>query len=285
MTNIRDHQSSKATKLLFIGDSGMGKTGALCSLCSEYKVRVIDVDNGLDIMKDYLTNKDSPYVKAKPNIADNLEFVTLTDPMKSLNGKLIPSRVTVWQKTMNLLSHWKGEDTIDLGPITTWGPDTVLVIDSLTMLSTAALNFHLQMNGALAATRTQNEGRRDIGVAQSLLKNFLELIYDSSIKCNVILTSHITNVTDNGGAPIPGENMQSTGYPSAIGRALSPLIPRYFNSVLLAKTTGMGSATKHKIYTKNLGNVATKTTAPLRVASEYPLESGLLDYFKAVQHT
>ena len=116
------------------------------------------------------------------------------------------------------------------------------------------------------------------------------MLYDSSIKCNVIVTSHITMVTDAGGSPKVEEGtfaQTPTGYPSALGRALSPHIPRYFNSMLIARTVGAGPSAKHKIFTsaQNLGSqiIAGKTSAPLKAKPEYGLEWGLSEYLRDIR--
>ena len=55
MPALSDHQSSQTTKMLFIGDSGSGKTGALASLAAAgYNLRILDVDNGVDILANLL---------------------------------------------------------------------------------------------------------------------------------------------------------------------------------------------------------------------------------------
>jgi hypothetical protein len=284
MALITNHHSRSVTKCLLIGHSGSGKTGALASLASAgYRLRVIDLDNGLDILRGFLTDPSSSYVKKDPNIAKHVSYVTLTEPMKNINGQLVPSKATVWKRMTDMLSHWKDGDE-DLGPVTSWGPDDILAIDSFSMASSAALNWHLALNGALGRNRTQNEARRDIGEAQRLLRSLLEMLYDESVRCNVVVTGHITLVTENGLAPQSDEAVGPVvGFPAAIGRALSPHIPRYFNSVLLAQTSGAGSGARHRIYTRTQGVVNAKTSAPLRVAPDYPLESGLADYFKAVR--
>lgn len=289
MPPIKDHQSTETTKVLYIGDSGSGKTGSLASLAAAgYNLRIIDMDNGLDILKNYLTDPNSPYVKKNPECATNCHFVTITDAMKNLNGKVIPINPTAWLRAIDKLVHWKDGD-IDLGPIASWGPKEVLVIDSLSMLSTAALNYHLSINGLLGKPRTSNEGRRDIGSTQNLLRTFLEMIFDTSIKCNIILTSHITFVTEIGGAPnsTDGTFTPGTGYPSAIGRSLSPQIPRYFNTVLIAKTSGVGSGVRHTIHAQAqaVGGqvINAKSSAPLKTKPEYGIDWGLAEYFKDVR--
>lgn len=291
MPTIDQHQSAETTKLLFLGDSGTGKTGALASLAAEgYNLRIIDVDNGIDILKGYLTDSRSEYVKKNPKCRENLRFETLTERMKLVNGQMYPTTARVWPSMVELLSNWiDSADGTVLGPITTWTPKDVLVIDSLSMLSSAAMNFHLGINGQLGKDRTQNEWRRDIGQAQEKLRTLLATLYDKNVKCNVIVTAHIkfTDAVGHSVAEAKESGGQVKGYPSSIGAALAPQIPRYFNSMLVANVVGSGSATKHRIYTRsqviNSYTVAAKTSAPLSVKDEYPLEWGLAEYFKAVR--
>lgn len=283
MPNILQHQSAHTTKLLLVGDSGVGKTGALMSLAAAgYKLRIIDFDNGVDILRGYCTDEKSPYLKLNPKVAENIVFETLADPMKNLNGKLVPAKAQAWARMTGLLQHWKGEG-YDLGPVASWDTDCVLVIDSLSMACDAAMNYHLAINGALGATRTQNEGRRDIGQVQNMIRELLKLLYEQSIRCNVIVMAHITMVDEMGGRPEGEASGPIRGYPSAVGRALSPHIPRWFNTVLYANVVGTGPGARHRIYTRSQGYVNVKTSAPLKVAPEYPLETGLADYFKAVR--
>lgn len=288
MPGIADHQSSGTTKLLLIGHSGAGKTGALASLAARgYILRILDLDNGLDILRDYMTNPASPYVKANPKVAENVSFKTITDKMKVSQGKLIPATATSWRRTVDSLVGWKDGDK-DFGSITTWDNNTVLVIDSFSALATAALNFHLSLQGALGAERTGFEYQRDIGAAQKLLRSFLDTIYDENVKCNVVVTAHITFANDLGMGPRGKDNEVNVtqGFPSAIGRALSPHIPRWFNNMLIVKASGPGNAT-HAIYTRGQTMdgqvVSSKSAAPLRVKDSYPIDWGLADYFAAIR--
>lgn len=293
MPNIAQHHSSEVTKLLLIGDSGSGKTGALASLASEgYNLRILDTDNGLDILKNYLTDPTSPYVKKDPSVADRVSFITLTEEMKNVGGELVPARATVWQATSKLLNDWQ-DGEVGLGKITTWTGKDILVIDSLSSLSKAALNFILAINGKLLTpgSVTQNEGRRNIGAAQEKVRSLLEMLYDKSVKCNVIITAHVTFINDAGVKPGVNEKGEligtPQGYPSSIGRALSPHIPRWFNNMLILKASGSGAGTRHKLYTRSqpLGDqiINAKSSAPLKVAPEYGIEWGLAEYFKAVR--
>lgn len=291
MPPITEHQSSRTTKLLLLGHSGAGKTGALASLAQAgYNLRILDLDNGLDILKDYLSSPKSQYMRNGADYSKSVTFQTLTDEMKQSGGTVYPVRATVWQRVMTQLDGWT-DGTEKLGKLATWTEKDILVVDSLSTLAQAALNFDHQMNGFLGKSPTQNEARRSVWRAQDLLRGFLNLIYDENIKANVILTAHITFASDMGS---PQKDAQGNtdwtsvqGFPNAVGKALSPHIPRWFNSVLVARTVGAGQHAKHRIYTSSQmidGVVITgKTSAPSKVLAEYPLESGLADYFKALR--
>lgn len=295
MADITQHQSNMSTKTLIIGDSGCAKTGSLAALAEVgYQLRIVDLDNGLDVLKSYLTSPKSPYVQRCPGIAKNVKFITLTDKMKNVNGMMHPVSATVWPRAMSMMTHWK-DGAEDLGKIADWGPQDILVLDSLSFLSTAAMNFHLSLQGALGKPRSGYEFQRDIGSAQNLIRQFLDLVFDSNLRCNIIVSSHLTLVTESGGSPNarPAEGQAqaprepSSGYPSAVGRALSPHIPRWFNNMLIYKTTGAGTAVQRKIYTtpQVVGGsvVLAKSSAPMNVQDSYPVSTGLADYFKAVR--
>lgn len=271
MPKLRDHTSAATTKMLYVGDTGSGKTGSLASLAAAgYNLRILDLDNGIDVLVNYLRDPKSPY---GPEALDRVIYETLTDPMKNVNGKLMPSKATVWQKSMKLLDNWTVANgaSEDLGPISSWTPQDVLVIDSLTFLSTAALNFILSMNTRIG----QKPHQSDWYDGQLLVEGLLQMLYDVNVKCNVIVCSHITYIGEEGGP--------QHGYPSSLGKSLSPKIGRYFNSMLMARSQGQGAATKRKLFTSTTGMVELKNTAPLKVKADYPLETGLADYFRDIR--
>jgi len=145
MTLLSEHQSRKSTKLLLMGHSGSGKTGALASLVKAgYKLRVLDLDNGLDTLASFV-RRDCP------DKLPNVEFRTIRDKFKKTpvsganpvdnQGNYKWAFVTVQE----MISNWK-YDTVDLGSPATWGSDTILVIDSSSLLGSAAFNWAWFMN-------------------------------------------------------------------------------------------------------------------------------------------
>jgi AAA domain-containing protein len=270
VTKLANHQSSVTTKLLLIGDSGSGKTGALASLAAAgYNLRIADLDNGLDTLANVLSDAKGGYAAGA---IDRVSFCTLTDPLKQSGNKLIPAKATAWTRLAKLLAGEEKWGDEDLGPIVKWTSQDVLVIDSLTTVSKAALNFVLQMNVRLG----QRPWQSDYGDAQAMVDSLLQMLYDESVKCNVVIIAHIAYIEDTKGG-------STHGYPKTIGKALSPTVGTYFNSILQAKTEGFGSQQKRIIATKTSTLIELKNSAPTRAKDKYDLTTGLAEYFKDVR--
>lgn len=273
MPDLIDHQSTSTTKMLFVGPSGSGKTGgSICSLASAgFNIRVLDMDNGLDIVRNILTSPDGKALYG-PDAIKRIKFETITDPMTNRGGVLVPRTAKAWQKAVKLMINWNKENgaSEDLGPLSEWTPDEVLVIDSLTMLANAALNFILSMNNRLGQQPYQN----DWYAGQQLLEALFQTLFDEGIKCNVIINCHVVYI---------GEEGKEVGYPATLGKALSPRMGTYFNTIVLAKTTGQGANERHKIITRSTGGIELKNSAPLTIKQEYPLETGMAEIFRLLR--
>ena len=217
-------------KLILCGESGAGKTGGFASLAAAgYKLRLLDLDNNSSILRNLLTKESSPYVKANPKVLSNLESVIApSEPRGLIGGKLGITKANVWSTASSALADWK-EGERAFGPITSWNSSHVLIIDTFTRLSQAAMNFHLALNGRL----NQKPSLYDFGDAQQLLRYFLEIITSPEVPCNVVLSCHIDK-TENKSTQTPEE------YPMSIGAALGPQIGTYFGTLLKVDKIGSG---------------------------------------------
>jgi len=279
MPLISDYPTGVITKLLLLGDSGSGKTGALPSLAiAGYNLRILDYDVGLEIVKNLLRNNKEA--------AQRVSYITCTDPMHSVQGKMIPKAATAWAKGVNALNDWTDGD-IKLGNIQTWGEKDVLVIDSLNFMGKSALRFIQQMNGRLAGSPYQS----DFGDAQRLLENLIAMLYSDSVKCNVIVLTHVRQLgttqqvldSQNRVVTVEEEGSRKGYAETGIGRALSPTIGRYFNAVLLADIVGSGQSTRRVIRTIPHENIGLKNPAPGIAKPQYDQATGLAEYFAAVR--
>ena len=256
-------------KLMLYGPSGSGKTGAFAALANAgYKVRILDFDRGLDPLSTYV----------KPEFKQNVSFATCTDAMKPMGaGKPVPKGVpTAFARAMQRLDRWKDADE-DLGPVSSWGPDTVLGWDSLTFSGDAALRIVLARNGRSGETPYHT----DYGEAMEMQERVLQLLYSDEIKCHVIVTAHFrfleddtaSQAFDEKGNLLPKPQM---AYPSALGKKLPPKIGRYFNTMLVTKTIG----NRRVISSMPEANVMVKSPVPL--PPQLPIATGLLTVFEAL---
>ena len=260
-------------KVILCGESGSGKTGALAALAAAgYKLRLLDLDNNSGVLRNLLTKPSAPYVRANAKVLENLDSVlTFSEPRGLVGGKLGITKAAVWSGVSEALAGWKDGERA-LGAITTWDSSHVLVVDTFTRLSHSAMNFHLAMNGRL----NQKPNLYDFGDAQQLLRYFLEIITSPEVRCNVVLNCHIDK-TENKSTSAPEE------YPMSIGAKLGPDIATYFGSLLKVEKTGSGEKLRRVIRTVPSSALGVKTSIPFDAKPEYPLGSGLSDYFKAVR--
>lgn len=275
MPNLNDHPSTQLTKLLLIGESGTGKTGALTSLVkAKFKLRILDFDNGLDVLRQYVK-------KECPELAMNVEYVVLRDPKTAgPAGITIPGGPKAFIKGMKMLDRWlspppppKDEvnvnTSLDLGSPAEWGPECILVIDSLSFMSDAAEDWAKTI---VPSGKGGQDGRAVVGEAQRAIESMLGLLTNASFNTNVIVTAHVTYIDMPDGT--------KRGMPNAPGVKLSPLIPRYFNSTALAASSAGG---KRTIKTVSTGMIDLKNPAPFAMAPELPIETALADFFKTVR--
>ena len=270
MPTLEKHQSNEYTKLLCLGDSGSGKTGALASLvAANYKLRCIDMDNGLETLKQYI-------LKECPEKIKNVEFRTLRDKRKaSPSGPIIDGPPKAFVEAIRMLDRWRyvdeGGNEIDLGIPAQWGPDCILIIDSLTFLSDAAFDFREPLT-----PKSKTSGQFDVRAvykdAQDAIEGVLALLTSEEFRTNVIVIAHVRYVDNPDGS--------KKGYPTAVGSALSPQIPRYFNTVALFQTKAGGKRTLHTAAT---AMIDLKNPKPFEMAKEYPIETGLADLFKVLR--
>jgi len=253
MPTLDEHQSSDYTKLIYIGDSSTGKTGSLVSLLEAgYKFKILDMDNGLDSLINYAKKQCSDKLR-------NVEYETYRDIYKSTRaGPIIKGSPKAFTDALDKLTEWgQIED-----------PQTIFVLDSLSAFGRAAFEWSKGMNP------TAKDGRNWYFTAQQAVESVLAMITGAEFKMNVIVISHVSykEVTEG----------SHKGHVNAIGSALGPVIPRYFNTLILAETSGAGKNTRRKIKTMPTGIIDLKIPNP-EIEAELPLETGLATIFEKLR--
>lgn len=236
----------------------MGKTGALASLAKAgYNLRILDNDNGTEIL--YQLLRDDPAALARVDVE------THVDKYVEQGGALRPQTpLTGFSGSMKTLTNWPG-----LGKPSTWGSSDILVWDSITLGGKFIMNHVLSSVGKLISGEQPSEP--NWGAAISLQENVLAGLY--GLPCHVIVMAHLRWLE------VKGEVGQERAFPSALGKKLPTEAGRYFNHTLGIANVGVGAAKKRTILT-NDPKLGCKTTAPGKVKDQYPLETGLADYFR-----
>ena len=280
MTTLTDLIADVRLKVLEVGYAGSGKTGCLAALANAgYKLRIIDLDGNTAPLRTYV----------KPEARENVEIVTLQDPlqMDQPGGTRGPPKV--FAKVMRLLDHWTYKqpdgEVIDLGKPSEWGRDTVLVLDNGTRLGDAALRRHLFLN----------ERRRaewpDWNAAMSDLSDAIELAASELIGCHVVVIFHLKLVGPKTELPKDSAVVKEAKaavqeivpfrlYASALGQTLPPKIGNFFDYILLFETEGQGDRVKRVIRTLPRPEVDVKVPL-VNIPAKLPIESGLLTIFEA----
>ena len=263
MPSAANYKSSEFVKLLYIGDSGTGKTTSLASLVAAgYQLRVLDFDNLLDSLI-------ATVRRADPGTLNAIHYGSYRDRMRATpNGPIIDGQPRAFIDALKAIDVWE-----DKSIPAKWGTNHILVIDSLTMMAKAAYWWAKGLQGA--ATIAEGVSMRGVRpeqfyhTAQQALLNLLSYVTASSFETNVIIIAHIKYIERDG---------ITKGFPVAVGNAISPEIPSYFPSVALATKSG----TKRIIKTRSTAMIDLKNPRSFEAADEYDMDDGLARFFKVL---
>lgn len=261
MPSLEKYESHELVKLLALGDAKSGKTGSLVSLVrAGYRLRILNFDDLLDI----LANKIGELC---PDKISNVDYLTFKDPAKaSLTGVKIDGRPKAWISAIKALDHWKDGD-VDLGVPSEWGPDCILVVDSLSRLCDAAYDFH---ESIIPPGKSGDfDGRAVYGNAQDDVERLIGMLTSKSFGTNVIIICHGTYMD------LPDGTTKI--FPQGVGKKLSPKIPTYFpNYVRYINRNG-----KRTISLKSDAMIDLSSTKPM--PESLPIETGLADFFAVLR--
>lgn len=258
MPSLAEHTASKFVKIIYMGDAGSGKTGSLASLVKAgYRLRVLDFDKGLESLVTYVK-------ETCPERLGTIDYVSVTDTITA--GALGPiTKPAAFVAGTKLMGKWE-DDSIP----SEWGHETIFVIDSLSAYGRAAFQWAKGMNvGA-------KDPRQWYFAAQQGVEDAINLLTSENFKTNVIIISHINYKEVNEG--------ETRGYVNAIGTALGPILPRYFNTLVMCQKQVLGKTVKRSIYTIPTNIVDLKTPIPpSKLPDVLPLETGLATIFAALK--
>lgn len=257
MTKLSDHHSSGIVKLLLIGNSGTGKTGSMTSLVRKNKLHILDLDNGLDSLVQFVKHEC-------PECIDNVDFVSFHDNYKSTNqGPVIDGMPKAFVESVKVMTKW-----VDGSSPADWGAGHIFVIDTLTAMGRAAFEWAKGLNPAA------KDPRAWYFQAQQAVENIIAMLTSANFKSSVIVVSHI--------AYRELEDGTTKGFASAIGSALGPHLPKYFNTVLLAQTVGTGATLRRVITPVPTALIDLKTPVPFKLTKPLELGTALSTVFETL---
>lgn len=263
MPSLAQHHSSNLVKLLLLGDAKCGKTTSLASLVTAgYKLRILDFDNLLDTLAMRVRNEC-------PENLDNVEYRSLRDAYKgTVAGTTIDGKPKAWIDSLKLLNRWQYDDT-DLGVPSTWGPDCILVIDSLSRWCDSAFDFHEAMTPR--GRSGDQDGRAVFGNSQDDVERQLANLTSPSFTTNVIVICHgVYMLQPDGTTKI---------FPQGVGQKLSPKIPQYFPNYI--QLTRKGDKRTFRTTSNNFIDLASSRPVPDVLSAE----TGLAEFFAALRST
>jgi hypothetical protein len=222
---------------LMVGGTGCGKTYSLGTLVEMgLNVRVLFTEPGMETISQYWQDrkKELPpnvhwhYVApAGPDWADMIDSANKINKLdlKTLSGMgdINKGKYREFIEILTALSNFKSDrDGSVLGPVDSWGTDTVLVVDSLSGLNVAAMNMVTGSKPVKAIA--------DWGMAMDNLERLITKLCTDT-RCHFILTAHLERESDEitGGTQL----MAST-----LGKKLGPKLPRFFSDVIQAVREG-----------------------------------------------
>jgi hypothetical protein len=246
-----------------LGNSGSGKSGALASLVKAgYNLFIADYDKGLEILKNVLKTEAVKDKVPPQTYLSRVDYETCRDPSTMAGNIPIPSDSKAWAKGIAYLEKAAKSAT----------ENDILVMDSASFAAKSALIYTLKINNRLA----QRPWESDWGDAQRIVERMIDLLTANG-KAHVIATFHIDYRGDKE-AGIPEK-----GFPATVGKALNTVIGRYFNHQLLLTQVGTGANIARRLHTTTFQNIELKNTNPGVVKLDYPIATGLADYFRDVR--
>lgn len=247
--------ASGPLRALIVGDSGSGKTGSLVSLVKAgYRLHVCDFDNNLASLT-YQINK------VCPDKLGNVDYMLFRDNVKiGAMGPEVVGGARAYINFSRALNKWEDGSN----PQEAWGPQDILVVDSLTNAGIAAYNY---AKGIAPNVKDPRQWYRE---AQQALDFIISTICGSSFGCHVLVLTHI----DTRETPVGTKAFAST-----IGSALGPKIPRYFSTMLQYELKFKGPTATRVILTTPSRELPLKNPASEELLPEYPIETGLATIF------
>jgi len=284
MTNAASLQASPALRIMVVGYPGTAKTGMLASLLNAgFKIRMLDFDGNPEPLLQY----------ANPDKLQNLDIAYFEDKMRLGARFTEPSGIpTAFSDALKQMDDWKTQDAegnpISLGASKDWGPDTIVVLDSLTSMGEAAMHRAMK----LLNKTPENNTDRVWGLSMNEQLAFIKRLRAPTNRHHVIVLSHLKIISPRDARSGDSELTKSIKqemaevvptrlYPSALGWQLPQQIGKEFPILLEAEKVTKGGKTTRTL------NLSPKTLLDVKfpgaiAETRLDISDGLLRVFEAL---
>lgn len=283
MANAAKLKAKAPVRAMLVGYPGAGKTGALASLANAgYKIRFLDFDGNTEPLLRF----------TKDEFLKNIDIQLFEDKLRNGQSFIEPlGQPQAFKQALDAMDQWKYTDEdgtlVDLGKSKDWGCDTVVVLDSLTALGTAAFRRVQNRLNKTAINTTQQVW----GIAMTEQEAFIEKMTSNTNKFHVIVLAHLKMISPKDVAKDDSDTTKALKeraaeliptrlFPSALGQALPPMIGGHFPTLLLVEPEYKpGNKVQRVIRTVPRPELDLKIPAPDLPAS-LPIDTGLAEIFK-----
>lgn len=276
---------------LIVGYPKGGKTGAIISLLEAgFKVRMLDFDGNIDVILNYASEK----------ALKNLDVIELSDRLTLGDQYVQPSGIPdAFTRGMKMMQEWKYTDpetgeVVNLGASSTWGQDTVVVVDSMSSEAEASHRWAMKMMNKNPGNLTSAVW----GAARANLTNAIKLRASKRNNYHLVYLGHLQligpkdfmdqsddkkeneAIKEKKLEAIANDLIPTRLYPVAVTKNQSINIHKEFPTMILAEKVERAGKVKRILRTVSGMELDLGVPSP-KVKAEYPVETGLLDIFKA----
>lgn len=289
MANAATLLGTTSARLMIAGYPGTAKTGSLCSLANAgYKLRVLSFDKA--------ANMQSLLRFTKPEFLPNIDILFFEDKLRQgMHAVEVSGVPSAFPDAFKAMDHWVSEDAegnkVDLGRSRDWGSDTIVVLDSLSEMGSAAKRRAMHLANKTSMTDAV------YGAAMEEQMAFLSRLCSSKNRHHVIVITHIKMISPKdfrkGESDIAAKLKEAIAeqgliptklFPNALGQVNPQEVGGLFGTGLLrAETEYRNNKARRILRTSPLAEMDLKMVAD--VPDVLPAETGLLTIFEALGYS
>lgn len=282
--NAEELLQTASARVLIVGRPGSGKTGSLVSLANAgFKLRVLAYDK---------VGNMAPLLRyTTPEARKNMDIVLLDDKPGVRNKNVEHVAPTAFIRGFELMDAWKYKnrkgEVIDLGRSKDWGPDTVVVLDSITAQGEAAK----RRAGAILNRTHLNFTDKGWGIAMAEQEAFVSRLLNSDNQFHVVVMAHLKMIgpqdARQGDSDMAkkrkaeeAELITTRLYPTALGRQLPQNFSGLGWTAVLHAERKVRNGKERRVLNTTAGEELDLKIPALDLPSELPIEDGLLKVFE-----